>query len=424
MIAFFGNIKKEVLLLLRDKAGLSFLFIMPIVLVVLMTLLQDKTIKKLQVEQLDIAVVNLDNGIVGKSILKGLKKMKIFHIHQQYHGDSLTLALAQKAVAKGDFQVGILIPPKSSIYTRRIISNEVRKQLPTIGTQIIPDSLLPMVDIQLFFDPIIKGSLRKALHSSLEQLMANIRTIIVFKSYTTTLQKITGKSNIGKFPLDRFSLSESEDLGDKSLKIPSSTQHNVPAWTVFAIFFMVIPLATQIITEREEGSLMRLKISPTPYSIPLIARICIYSLLAVIQAITLLLIGKYLLPLMGMQAFDIHGNYISFLILTLFIGLAAAAFGIAVGNIAKTHHQASVFGSISVVLLAAIGGIWVPTYMMPDSLLKIAQWSPLNWSLQGYYDIVLKADTINQLGGVILKLGLFFVLNLGIAVIYGKRKNT
>jgi len=39
---------KEVLLLTRDRAGLAMLFIMPVALVLVMTLLQDSTFKQLE----------------------------------------------------------------------------------------------------------------------------------------------------------------------------------------------------------------------------------------------------------------------------------------------------------------------------------------------------------------------------------------
>ena len=40
-----ATVKKEVLLLLRDKVGLSILFIMPMVLIFVMTLVQDSAFK-------------------------------------------------------------------------------------------------------------------------------------------------------------------------------------------------------------------------------------------------------------------------------------------------------------------------------------------------------------------------------------------
>ncbi len=423
MIAFFGNMKKELLLLIRDKSGLSFLFAMPIILVILMTSLQDKTIKKLQVEHLELAVVNLDHDTIGNAIIKGLKQMQIFNVRQEFEGKSIDLNRAHQLVSSGECQIGVIIPAKTTRHTKRLISNELRKQLSSPGSHVLPDSLLENIQLEIFFDPIIKGSLRSATHSAISQLMANIQTQIVFHAYTTALGKITGKENTTDFPLQKFEIIETAYTDSMAEPIPSSTQHNVPAWTVFAIFFMVIPLATQIISEREEGSIMRLKISSTPLVIPLLSRVLTYSLLAVFQAITLLLIGIYVLPLMGMGQFDIHGNYFSFIAFTFFIGLAASAYGIAVGSISKTHHQASIFGSISVVLLAAIGGIWVPTYMMPDSMLSLAHLSPLNWALDGYYDMVLKAKTLPQLGSSIIKLLIFFAIGLSLAVTFGKRKN-
>ena len=423
MIAFWGNIKKELLLLLRDKSGMAFLFVMPIVLVILMTLLQDKTIKKLQVEHMNIAVVNKDGGIVGDAIIQGLKEMDIFQVYQSYQGDSMTLELAHQGIENGDFHLGVLIPARTSRMTKRIVSNELRKQLPSPGTQVLPDSLLKDVELQIFFDPVIQATLRSAMKSAIEQLMADVRTQIVFNSYTKALEKLSGRENKDNFPIQKFRVKEAPMITTENAVIPSATQHNVPAWTVFAIFFMVIPLATQIIGEREDGSIIRLKMAPTPFFIPFLARIMVYALLSVVQALVLLLIGMYLIPLLGVSAFDVHGNYLSFLAFSLFIGLAAAAYGIAVGSIARTHHQASVFGSISVVLLAAIGGIWVPTYMMPDAMLTIAKLSPLNWALEGYYAIVLKAKHLSELGPMIIKLFLFFITALVLAVIFGKRKN-
>jgi len=423
MIAFLGNIKKEALLLIRDKSGMAFLFIMPIVLVLLMTLLQDKTIKKLQVELMDVAVVNLDQDTIGNAIIDGLKQMNIFTIHQDYKGRNIDTDLAHQLVFDGVCQLAIVIPAKTTRHTKRIIINELRKQLPSPGTQVLNDSLLKSVRLEIFFDPVIKGSLRAATHAAIAQLIANVRTEIVFKSYTSALSKITGKENNAPFPLDKFEIVETAYSNAHSEAIPSSTQHNVPAWTVFAIFFMVIPLATQIISEREEGSIMRLKLAPTPFVIPILSRVLVYSILAVVQGITLLFIGVYILPILGMDQFDIHGNYFSFITFTFFIGLAASAYGMAVGSISKTHHQASIFGSISIVLLAAIGGIWVPTYMMPENMISLAHLSPLNWALDGYYDIVLKAKDLSQLGSPTIKLLLFFAIGLSLAVIFGKRKN-
>ena len=50
--------------------------------------------------------------------------------------------------------------------------------------------------------------------------------------------------------------------------------------------------------------------------------------------------------------------------------LAATGYGLMVGTLAKTYEQASMFGAVSIVIAAALGGIMVPTYVMPHGCRK------------------------------------------------------
>ena len=53
-----ATIKKETLLLLRDKVGLSILFLMPMVLIFVMTLIQDAAFKTINEKGIPIIFVN------------------------------------------------------------------------------------------------------------------------------------------------------------------------------------------------------------------------------------------------------------------------------------------------------------------------------------------------------------------------------
>jgi hypothetical protein len=55
-----ASIRKEFLLLIRDKVGLSILFLMPMVLVFVMTLIQDAAFKTLNEKGIPIIFVNND----------------------------------------------------------------------------------------------------------------------------------------------------------------------------------------------------------------------------------------------------------------------------------------------------------------------------------------------------------------------------
>jgi ABC-2 type transport system permease protein len=110
-------------------------------------------------------------------------------------------------------------------------------------------------------------------------------------------------------------------------------------------------------------------------------------------------------------------------IVAFFAGLAAIGFGVLIGTIAKTHEQAAPFGATSVVILAAVGGLWFPVFAMPESMQMMARISPMNWGLEGFYDVLLRDVGLVSLLPNLLLLLIFFIINITIAVAYEKKTN-
>jgi len=185
-------------------------------------------------------------------------------------------------------------------------------------------------------------------------------------------------------------LREMEAGSEYTATIPNSVQHNVPAWAVFAIFFILIPLTGNIIKERNSGSMLRLRLMPGSYWITITAKILVYLLISIIQFILMLLVGILILPLFGLAVLELGNHYFVILLMVVATGLAATAYGLALGAIAGTHEQAASFGSVSVIIFAALGGIWVPVFAMPHMMQKISIISPLNWGIEGFYTIFLR----------------------------------
>ncbi len=421
MKTLWAIIKKEMLLLSRDMTGIALLFIMPVAMVFLMTMLQDSTLKALENERLDVIVLDLDSSIVGKAVLAALDSAPIFNIHTKYSGETLTRAEILNLVRKGKVKIGLVIPPNATKKIRKVISAEIKKQMPKNALIPSPARIRNVpVEMEIYFDPVMRASLKQALTGSLESIMAKVQTQMVFKAYTRAIQRLNGRENSDDYPIDQFVLREKPVGRHAKARLPNSTEHNVPAWTIFAIFFIVIPMSGQMIAERIEGPLRRLKTMPVPYGLHLLAKILVYSFIAIIQVSILLLIGHYILPLLKMPVLHIN-RLTDVLIFTFFIGLAASSYAVAAGTIAKTQQQAAIFGSISVVILAAIGGIWVPLFMMSDAMIRISGLSPLNWSLQGYSVLFLQDGSLADILYEILKLLVFSGFSLIMAVIFEKR---
>jgi ABC-2 type transport system permease protein len=159
---------------------------------------------------------------------------------------------------------------------------------------------------------------------------------------------------------------------------------------MFAIFFIAISLAGNIIKEREEGSFVRLQTMPCPSGLYLLSKIITYMGVCLLQLIMIFLMGIYLFPVLGLPALVIEGNYVLLLVMGACSAMAAIGYGIAIGKIATTHQQAAIFASVSVVILAAIGGVWIPVFVMPRPMQLLSKVSPLNWGLEGFYDLFFR----------------------------------
>jgi len=136
----------------------------------------------------------------------------------------------------------------------------------------------------------------------------------------------------------------------------------------------------------------------------------------------LFLAGKFILPLFGLPALQINVDFVALFIIVVSSGLAAAGYSVLIGTLAGTQEQAAIFGSVSVMLFAAIGGIWVPTYIMPPIMRKLCIISPLNWGLEGFYDVFLRSGSVKTIVMLSVLLIAFSILTISISYIYNRIK--
>jgi ABC-2 type transport system permease protein len=126
-------------------------------------------------------------------------------------------------------------------------------------------------------------------------------------------------------------------------------------------------------------------------------------------------VGLYFLPMLGLPTLVLGNSFWGISILTLATALAATGYGVLVGTLASTEQQGAIMGSLSILLLSALGGIWVPTYVMPESMRSISSVSPLNWSLDGYYNLFLRGSGVLAILTDAMKLFVFFIATMAIA---------
>lgn len=417
------SVVKEYLLLKRDIGGLITLFIMPLVLVITVTIIQDSTFKSATQSKIQILLVDNDNGNVSKSVVENLEKSNSFTVISQLNGKKLTEKTAQESVNKGKFQLAIVIPKNLSSDLQTKINQNVETIVSNVGMTDSTESTLKPAktnpkEVKLYFDPAVQISFKDGVMNSVDKMISQIETQSIYKAF----QEQLGEETI-HFQQDKLITFKEivPTINNQEIR-PNSVQHNVPAWTLFAIFFIVIPLSINIVKEKSQGTFVRLLTNPVSNQIVLAGKTIMYLIICMIQFFMMIALAIYFFPQIGLPSLEISGHLFLMSIVTLFAGLAAIGFGLLIGTLAKTQEQSAPFGATSVIILAAIGGVWVPVFAMPKMMQFIAKASPMNWGLEAFYDVLLRNANLSDILPNLGLLFLFFILTTSIALYYEKKK--
>lgn len=422
-----ATVKKETLILLRDRIGLSILFIMPMVLIFVMTLIQDSAFKTMNEKGIPIIFVNNDKDSLGILIEQGLRNSDLCSFNDSINGKPATAELAKKAISEGKFLVGIIIPEAATTALRKNVTNLVNETVNgEAATKNTLNQLQDSVEITILIDPVAKKSFLNAVTSNLREFISEVKTKIMFQTFSDQIADvIPDKANTPKNTYQKSQIIKYKEVyasQSENKIVPNAVQHNVPAWTIFAMFFIAIPLSGSIMKEKNEGSVFRLNTMPTPYLLLVIGKVVVYVMVCLIQFLLMLSVGQIFLPMLGLPALVLGNSIAGIFILTLATSFAATGYGVMVGTLATTEHQAAIMGSLSILLLSALGGIWVPSYVMPQVMRNISAWSPLNWALEGFYKLFLRGGGISDILLNALKLLAFFMATMAISSLANRKK--
>jgi ABC-2 type transport system permease protein len=367
-------IKKDIVLVSRDVHALGVLFIFPFVFIVVMSLaLQDVfdsdserkirigihiEINNADTEQFianldsipDITVVQIDTSVNG-SILDALRRLNC--------DAALVVSQSFSSFVRGDTSVSSVLRcihnPSSNAALHRIIYHSVRE----------------ILRLMRFQNSLQKSKMYRsiALHS-FEQFNASTeRAIDVEYAYASKTTAV----------------------------MPSSVQQNTPAWLIFAMFLISIPVANTFITERSQGTLMRLHSMNVPPILFVTGKFVPFFIINMIQVVTMLATGRFIVQLLGGEPLHLGNSFFALALLSASVSACAIWFAIFIALISKTTEHAVVIGGFGNLLFGALGGIMVPSFLMPPLLQKIGMLSPMRWGLEGFLDILLRTGDISDI---------------------------
>ena len=371
-------IRKEWLALARDLHGLAALFLMPLVFIIVMTLaLQD--VYNPARPHLRYAIEVRDEGTPARLLAAAW---------QRGHGAPQPLAVDWRAqLESGRLDYLLVLEPGLS----------AALDAPTLTTE---------PRIRLLTEPGMSGTLFNALRTELIGASGEIKGRLAF-SAGAGLGAGNEASIAALTDAERFAAGGPQ---------PTSVQLNVPAWLVFGMFFVVTSISGLFVQERSAGTLARLASLGVSRSMLLASKALPYLAVNALQALAMLAAGVWLMPLLGGQALSLAGVDGAALALVLgAISLAAVSLALALACAVRTQAQAATVGPSLNVLMAALGGIMVPTFVMPALMQKLAGFSPMNWGLEALLTVLLRGGGLAAALPEVGRLLVFATLMLGLA---------
>lgn len=396
---------------------------MPAALIIVMALVQDAPYRDYQEMKFEILVTNNDKGSVGNKIIEGLARNKNFVVIRSLNKQTVTAETLREQLSAGKYQMGIIIPENATaslVNTSNKLANEMAGAMgmdATLPVKAGKDSS----SIELLFDPVVKPSFRTSLNFALNQYITQVKIEILLQRMT----RMNGNSKETNINIDALNvLGVHEHSLDKNALISSSmnsTQHNVPAWAIFGMFLIVVPISGNMIRERDEGSAVRIQLIPTATKRVGLGKIVFYIMVCMLQFFVMILVGIFILPYFGLTKLSLGAHPLLLLPVAFAISFAAVNYGYFIGSIFKTANQAMPFGAISVVLFSAMGGVWVPVDILPEAMRTIALASPLHWSLESVNEVILRGSGLMGIArsfGILIGSGILLSI---LPVFFGKK---
>ena len=327
---------------------------------------------------IEILTVHRNGGRLAAQTIADLKRMEGLILIETHEGIPLTADKAEQLVGKGSHSLALVFPEG---YTEQVLKTSKVPQKGKATVYFISD---PAMNLQLL--ATVKGAIQGAIERQV--LMVSIRQQLkgifgTIEGMEETLDDLQRGPWVSEHESSGVDFIHTFPKGYNVGRRPTATEQNVPAYTIFGVFFIVLTLASSFLQEKKDGTFQRILAAPLHKAALLIGKLLPYYLVNLIQ------IG--LMFSIGVVVFGIKpGHLPALVVVSLALAAAANGLGLLVAALGKTESQVNALSVLLAITLSALGGMMVPTFIMPDLMKILSLFTPHAWALAGYHDVIIR----------------------------------
>lgn len=402
MIKILYILKKEFLLIIRDIHAVTVLFIMPTVFIMIMSLAMRDLFELHGTVSIDVLTANRDAGKKAGPFLEAMDELRAFRFHLAEKGAAAD-KVKEQMLAR-DYKFALIIKENFSAFVEK--DGEGKDENPLLLL------VNPAVNVQtqLVLKSALEGKLAKWTWDAFIDRMGSLLTLAGIEREKLTVAEVS--------PVEVHYIYKEGQYS----KIPSAVQQSVPAWLVFSMFFIVIPISNTFISEREQGTLVRLKSMNVSRLYLIMGKMAPYLLINAIQVIIMIAMGVHVVPLCGGTALTLGDSWGGLILIAASVSFSAISMALLIASAAKTTEQATTVGGVLNIIFGALGGIMVPKFVMPGFMQDLANLSPMSWGLEGFLDIFLRNGNVSDVLPKSIYLFIFGVAMLTLTAISLRRR--
>ena len=410
---------KDLKILLRDRAGMISLFAMPIMFILVMSVALEGVFEMGGDDNpIELLVVNQDAGQIAENVIEEMDTLEGITLINSIDGYSLTYDMADGLISDGTYQVALVFPEDFSE------SIKLAALDPNAESAVVTFIADPTTSSQ-FLSPI-QGTVQGYIQQAAAYSQAPMQIAAGFDSMSDIVpnEQMPFISQIRDIFVnsmaDNGGLENAGSLGVEFQKVapqdyviteePDSVEQNVPGYTIFGVFFIVQVLATSILSEKQTGTFRRLLAAPLSKTALLLGKLVPYYIVNLLQVTLMFAVGVLVFDM------NLGHSFMALVLVTLFTSAAATGLGLLVASFGKTPEQISGFSTLLALTLAAIGGMMVPTFVMPEFMQMISKISPHAWALSGYQDVIVRGLGVSAVWNEVAVLAGFAIVFFSIAV--------